>query len=171
MKLPMATSALLALKPGLPAMVLGPEVAKRMPKQKAINATDLEAGAATLVRPLVNEEFNKDAKHHGEGGGDATISSSTTSKEWIVRLPKTAKQLRKAYQLLYVSPENIQPIQLNNTKDAETIHRVENLLDGSLFPSSSIGGNKESHVDDNAGGYHHRTKAIKINADFVTCTQ
>ena len=175
MKFPMATSALLALKPGLPALILRPELAKSLQKANVNtcheSGTDANAVAvATLVRPSLLSNDTKDGKE------DTTmLSSSSSREEWICRLPKSSKQLREAYQLVHVSPKHIHPILLNNEViSASNGDNVENLLDGSLFPSVSF--TKKMEDEDNEQYDHHhnrhrRTKSIKINADFVTCTQ
>jgi len=100
----MASSALFALTPGVPAVLLQ-SVAENKPR------------TVTVVRP---------------DGVDA----------FVCRLPKGGGQLRAKYTLLSVPSKNLRPI-----------GTVENLLDGSMFPSVE------------------RPKELVIAADFVTCTQ
>ena len=60
----------------------------------------------------------------------------------LCRVPKTGQQLRNKYTTLAINPD-----------DLEAIGEPENLLDGSLFPTSD------------------RPTELKVTADFVTCTQ
>ena len=110
----MASSALLALRPGTPA-VLSELIAKQHIMDKVGGSQTV-----TLVRPYPQ-------------------SDSTT---FLCRLPKCSNQLREKYTTLPLPVSDLNPI-----------GAPENLLDGSLFPSTS------------------RPKVLKIQADFVTCTQ
>lgn len=116
MKFPtMASSALLALRPGTPAVL-----SELSSKAHGLNAGAVgEVQTVTLVRPYKDD---KDT--------------------FLCRLPKSAKELRDKYKVLAFPVSDLNPV-----------GDPENLLDGSLFPSES------------------RPKQLKVQADFVTCTQ
>jgi hypothetical protein len=109
----MASSALLALRPGTPAVL-----SELSSKANRLNAGG-ELQTVTLVRPFKDD---KDT--------------------FLCRLPKSAKELREKYKVLVLPASDLHPV-----------GEPENLLDGSLFPSES------------------RPRQLKVQADFVTCTQ
>lgn len=105
----------------------------------------LEPGAPAVLSGLTKRlDLNGSLATLVRTQNDESTSNNGSSSDvrWVCRLPKTSEERNKKYRLLTVKPQN-----LLRKGDPE------NLLDGSLSPSAQ------------------RPKELKVDADFVTCTQ
>ena len=116
-----------ALKPGVPAV--WKNSGSSSGSQAAVSAT---AAILSLVRPETN---------------------TNNSDSFVCRFPKDKLSDKKeAYKLTTVPVSELQSLSSSFSRSSSSGH-VENLLDGSLYPSPE------------------RPRELLVNADFVTCTQ